>query len=403
MKLIHLSDLHLGKKLNDISLKEDQDYILEKILEIIDRKEPDGVQPDGVMIAGDVYDSKEPSTEAVSQWDHFLYELDRRKVMVFVISGNHDSAERLACNGRLLRDRGINIAPNLRGMLDPENGWLDPDTGRIRPVTCRDEYGLVNIYLLPFIRPADVRNTIPEQEKKDQIRTYTDGVRYVVENYMSVNPSERNVLIAHQFVTGAVKVKGGSESVTVGGLDNVDASAFDCFDYVALGHIHGCQSVGRDTIRYCGTPLKYSFAEMNQKKSVTVVELGEKGTVKHKEIVLTPKRDMVQLCDTFDHLAVESRKNDNDFVYITLKDREYIANAANDLRENYFRNLVELRYEEIGEKENAMEEASEEAVAQKDPLAYLQIFYQEITGEEMSGDQMDFAAGLKDEIWGEEE
>ena len=379
MKLIHLSDLHLGKVLNGYSLKEDQNDILGKILQVIDRE-----KPDGVMIAGDIYDKSDPSIEAVNQWDDFLYQLASRDLQIFVISGNHDSVDRLSCNGRLLEKSGVHISPKFGG--------------EIRPITCRDEYGPVNFYLFPFVRPYSVRSTIAEQEEKDRITTYSDAVRYVVEHDMSVDPSERNVLIAHQFVTGAKK--GGSEEASVGGVDNVDASVFDCFDYVALGHIHGPQHVGREAVRYCGTPLKYSFAEAGQEKSVTVVELREKGSVEVRTVPLTPLRDMVELRGTYEEVTVRDRWNDHDYVHVILTDEEDVPDAANRLR-SFFPNLMVLEYERSGE--SVLPEYTEEDIARKSPLELLEEFYEGRNGQSMSEEQSRYAQRLIEKIWEGEE
>ena len=234
MKLIHLSDLHLGKRVNEFSMLEDQQYILTEILHIIDEE-----QPDGVLIAGDVYDKTVPSAEAVALLDDFLVRLAKRDLQIFLISGNHDSPERMAFGGRLMEGSGVHLAP----VYD----------GRVRPIPMTDAYGTVNFYLLPFVKPAHVRRCFPERE----ITTYTDALAAAIEA-MGVDTNGRNVLLTHQFVTGAARCD--SEELSVGGTDNVDVSVFDPFDYVALGHIHGPQRVGRDTVRYCGTPLKYSFS-----------------------------------------------------------------------------------------------------------------------------------------------
>lgn len=246
MKFIHLSDLHLGKRVNGFSMLEDQRVVLAQILSIIDEE-----SPDAVLIAGDVYDKGVPPIEAVELFDWFLVELAPRQV--FIISGNHDSPERLAFGSRLLDASGIHISP----VYD----------GQVKPVSLTDSHGAVDIYMLPFVKPVHVRRFFPEVE------SYTDAVRAAVAG-MQVDTQKRNVLLTHQFVTGAET--SDSEELSVGGTDNVDASVLEPFDYVALGHIHGPQNIGSEKIRYCGTPLKYSFSEANHKKSVTVAELGER-------------------------------------------------------------------------------------------------------------------------------
>ena len=248
MKLIHLSDLHLGKRVNEYSMVEDQKYILKEILRIIDE-----VSCDGVIIAGDVYDKSVPSAEAVTLFDDFLCDLADRHLRVFVISGNHDSAERMSFGARLIDAAGIHISPAYNG--------------HTAPITLTDEYGKINIYMLPFVKPVNVRKFFEDEI----IETYTDAMRVAVSN-MSINTEERNILVTHQFVTGATRTE--SEEISVGGTDNVDVSVFDGFDYVALGHIHSPQSCSEARVRYSGTPLKYSFSEAKDEKSVTVITLG---------------------------------------------------------------------------------------------------------------------------------
>ncbi|MCR4807687.1 MAG: exonuclease subunit SbcD, partial [Lachnospiraceae bacterium] len=244
-KLIHISDLHLGKRVNEFSMIDDQRYILKEILTIIKEE-----KADGVLIAGDIYDRSIPSEDAMLLWDEFLLSLAEMKMPVFVISGNHDSAVRLSEHAALISAGGIHIA----GLYD----------GNASCVSLEDKEGKLNIYMLPFIKPVQLRNLFPDEEIND----YTDACRVAIE-HMEIDTSERNVLMAHQFVTGATRCE--SEEITVGGLDNVDASVFDDFDYVALGHLHGKQMIKRDEVRYCGTPLKYSFSEKDHAKSVTVV------------------------------------------------------------------------------------------------------------------------------------
>ena len=257
MKLIHLSDLHLGKRVNEFSMIEDQEYILREILGIVREEEPDGV-----LIAGDIYDKSVPSVEAVELFDDFLKRLARQKTPVFIISGNHDSPERLAFAAELIEPSGIYIAPAYNG--------------KVAPVSLSDAHGEVHIYMLPFIKPVHVRRIFPE----DKVESYTDAVRAAIA-HMNVAESERNILMTHQFVTGAAR--SDSEDICVGGSDNVDASVFQVFDYVALGHIHGPQNAGGEKARYCGSPLKYSFSEAGHRKSVTVVEMEEKGQVKVRD------------------------------------------------------------------------------------------------------------------------
>ena len=241
MKFFHLSDLHLGRRMYEFSLIDDQKFILEELLCLAAEE-----HPDAVVIAGDIYDRAVPSAEAVELFDSFLTELAGRRIPVLAIAGNHDSPERIAFGAGLMAPSGVHLSPVYNG--------------RVEPVTLSDAYGEVRFYLLPFIKPANVRRFYPDAV----IESYTDALRCAVE-HMDIAPSTRNVLVTHQFVTGGVRSE--SEDITVGGTDNVDAAVFDGFDYVALGHLHGAQSIGRETLRYSGTPLKYSFSEKDQEKS----------------------------------------------------------------------------------------------------------------------------------------
>lgn len=377
MKLIHLSDLHIGKRVNEFPMLEDQEYILKVILGIIDDE-----KPDGIIIAGDVYDKSVPSAEAVQLLDDFICRLAQRKFPTYIISGNHDSAERLAFGGRLMDISGIHISP----VYD----------GKVMPHTLSDEHGKLNIYMLPFIKPVNVRRFYPDSE----IESYTDAVRVAIEN-MGVDEAERNVIVTHQFVTGASRSE--SEDISVGGTDNVDAAVFDCFDYVALGHIHGPQKISRETVRYCGTPLKYSFSEAGHKKSVTVVEMGEKGKTEIRTVPLVPLRDMREIKGTYDEVTLkENYENTNreDYIHITLTDEEDIPDAMNKLRVVY-PNLMKLDYDNkrtrnnqrIGEAEN---------VEKKTPFMLFSEFYEKQNNQPMSAEQNEFINNLIEEIWGDE-
>ena len=374
MKLIHLSDLHLGKRLLEFSLLEDQRFILEKILDIIDQE-----RPDAVILAGDIYDKSVPSAEAVSLFDDFLFRLAQRKLQVFMISGNHDSPERVAFGARLFNRSGIHISPVYQGAVSP--------------VTLRDENGEVNFYLLPFIKPMHVRAAFPDAE----IASYTDAVRTAVGG-MNVDPVQRNVLVAHQFVTGAERSE--SEEVPVGGLDNVDAEVFACFDYVALGHLHGPQNVGTEKIRYCGTPLKYSFSEAGHMKSVTVAELGEKGMLTVRTVPLVPLRDMREIRGSY--MEVTSRANysgtnTEDYLQITLTDEEDIPEAMNRLRTVY-PNLMAVRYDNRRTR-SQMSPGSAQNPERKSPLELFGELYEKQNGAPLSEVQRKFCEELMEKIW----
>ena len=376
MKFIHLSDLHLGKRVNEFSMIEDQAYILKKILGIIRDEEPDGV-----LIAGDIYDKSIPSVEAVGLFDDFLKRLAGQKVPVFIISGNHDSPERLAFGAELIKLSGIHIAPAY--------------SGRVEPISLKDNYGAVHIYMLPFIKPVHVRSVFPEEA----VESYTDAVRTAI-SHMDIQESERNILVTHQFVTGAQR--SDSEDICVGGADNVDVSVFDGFDYVALGHIHGPQSAGRESARYCGTPLKYSFSEANHHKSVTILELKEKGNLVIRAVELSPLRDMRELKGTYEELT--NRKNYegtrvDDYLHITLTDEEDIVDAMGKLRVIY-PNLMKLDYDNRRTRENR-ELTGGEAEEARSPMEMILEFYEKQNNRPMSEKQAALAAELMENIWEE--
>ncbi len=374
MKFIHLSDLHIGKRVNEFSMLEDQKYILKEIIGIIDSE-----KPDGVFIAGDVYDKSVPSAEAVQLFDDFLCSLAKRSLKVFIISGNHDSAERLAFGGRLMDISGIHISPVYDGSLSP--------------ITLMDSFGKINIYMLPFLKPVNVKRFFPERE----IASYTDAIKAVTDG-ICLNKTERNVIIAHQFVTGALRSE--SEELSVGGSDNVDVTVFDGFDYVALGHIHGPQKMTRETVRYCGTPLKYSFSEANHKKSVTCVELNQKGNVSISTIPLTPLRDMREIKGCYDEITLKKNwenTNCEDYMHITLTDEEDIPDAIGKLRVIY-PNLMKLDYDNKRTRSSSSV-GSAENVENKSPLELFSEFYEKQNNQPMSEEQERFMNELIEKIW----
>lgn len=377
MKFIHLSDLHLGKRVNEFSMIEDQQYILTKIINVIDDE-----KPDGILIAGDVYDRSVPTEEAMQLWDDFLNRLAKRKLQVFAISGNHDSAVRFSDHSKLVDLAGIHLSPVYNGHIE----------------TCslEDEYGKVNIYMLPFIKPIIVKQLFPEEDIAD----YTDACHVAIKN-MNVDEKDRNILIAHQFVTGATRCE--SEEVVVGGLDNVDASVFDSFDYVALGHIHGKQKIGRETVRYCGTPLKYSFSEKNHQKSITVVDLNEKGSVEIREIPLVPMHDMREIRGTYEELTAKKNYEGtatDDYIHAVLTDEEDVLDAVGKLRVIY-PNLMKLSYDNKRTNENRVfVDASD--VDNKSPLELFEEFFETQNNQPMSEEQKDFTMELIESIWRDE-
>ena len=377
MKLMHLSDLHLGKRLNEFSLLEDQSFILQQLVELV-RSE----QPDCVLLAGDIYDKPVPPAEAVTLFDDFLNKL-AQLTTVCVTSGNHDSAERLAFGAQLMREGGVHFC----GLY----------TGEPQCVTLQDAYGSVHIYLLPFLKPAHVRYCLPPEEA-EQVTTYHEALRCAVER-LHINAAERNVLVAHQFVTGAQTA--GSEAVNVGGVDNIGAEVFSAFDYTALGHIHKAQNVGSERVRYSGTPLKYSFAEWQQEKSVTLVELGEKGSVSVTTLPLAPLRDLRKLRgsyeelmskDFYDELPKDSDGLLRDFYHLTLTDEEDVPDAVQKLRSVY-KNLLQLEYDNKRTRtDNAIEGAKR--VVEKSPLELMEEFYQLQNNQALSEKQRAYLQGL---------
>ena len=377
MKIMHISDLHLGKKLNEFSLIEDQRYILDRILDIADEEDPYAV-----VIAGDVYDKAVPPSEAVTLFDNFLVELTRREKCVFIISGNHDSAERISFGGRLMDRAGVYVSR----VFD----------GDISPVRLSDEYGDVCFWLLPFIRPVNVK-LCPEYED-EQIQSYEDAVKAVI-SHMDIDPTERNVLVAHQFVTGAQR--SDSESFNVGGLDKVGAEVFNAFDYTALGHIHKPQDAGKN-VRYCGTPLKYSLSEAGQEKSVTVVELHEKGSVDVRVVPLVPLHDLRELRGTYEELMTRDNYAGtavDDYIYVTLTDDTDVPNVINKLRSVY-RNVMDVRYD------NSRTRAGQGSIPARSrehrtPAEIFGELFEKMNGKKMTPEQEKIAQDIFEEIGGD--
>lgn len=376
MKIMHLSDLHIGKKVNEYSMLQDQIYILKEILRIIDNE-----KVETVIIAGDVYDRSLPPNEALELFDEFLYQLSGRNVNVFVISGNHDSPERISYGGRMMTENKIFLSP----VYD----------GNVKPITLNDDYGEVNFYLLPFVRPADIRRYFPDEN----IENYTDAVKVAIDN-MNVDFSERNIFVTHQFVTGAELSE--SEDIIVGGTDNVSGEVFDGFDYVALGHIHREQTVGKDNIRYCGTPLKYSFSEAKHIKSVTILDFNNKGNIEYSKIPLTPFRDMREIRGTYYELTLKSNyesTNTEDYLHITLTDEEDIPDAIGKLRSIY-PNIMKLDYDNLRTRGSGTVDAIEN-IESKSPFELFADLFKQQNNQDMSEEQEEIMRNLIDKIWEE--
>ena len=378
MKLIHLSDLHIGKQLKGFSLIEDQKYILDKILEIIRSQ-----KADGVMIAGDIYDKSSPSAEAVTVFDSFLTDLKEIDIPVFIVSGNHDSGERLSFGAKIMEKENFFFSGVYNGTL--------------KKVTLNDEYGEINIFLCPFVRPSDVRPFF----QNEKIESYDDAVKTII-NHTEINTKKRNVIIAHQFVTGAKLCD--SEETYVGTLDNISSSIFEKFDYVALGHIHGPQDIVKNKIRYCGTPLKYSFSEVNHHKSVTVVNLSEKGNVSTEFIPLEPLHNMVEIKGKYDEITsldFYSKKNREDYYHFTLTDDNEIPFVLEYLRSIY-PNIMTVDYDNIRTKAIS-EIKTDEEIESKTPIEIIEQFFKIQSGKEMNENQKKYILNLLDEIEGAEQ
>lgn len=371
MKLFHLSDLHIGKRVNEFSMIEDQKYILTQILYAADQE-----KPDGILISGDVYDRTIPTAEAVQVFDAFLTRLSEQKIPVFIISGNHDSAERLAFGSSLMGKSGIYFSK----VYD----------GTVEKIPMQDAHGTVWIYLLPFLRPSTIRHALPE--RAEEVQSAADAVRIALEQ-TKIDEKERNVLLAHQFVTGAKRCD--AEELQVGDVDQIPAELFASFDYVALGHIHSPQKVGRETVRYCGAPLKYSFSEADQEKSITVVELKEKGCVDLRTIPLKPLHDLRKIRGTYLEVTAKSfyeNRDCEDYLQVTLTDEEDVPDGMAKLRTIY-PNLMRLEYDNKRTRSNAEVRAAER-VEEKSELELFQEFYELQNNQPMTEVQEQFVEEL---------
>ena len=377
MKIIHLADLHIGKRVNEFSMIDDQKYILNQILEIIDKE-----KPDAVIIAGDVYDKQVPSIEAVELLDSFISDISKRKTTTFIISGNHDSAERLAFGSSLMAMGKIYISPVYNG--------------KISKYTLKNDFGSANFYLLPFVKPSHVKRFFPDEK----IESYTDAIKVVVDN-LKLDTSKINILIAHQFVTGASRTE--SEEISVGGLDNVDASVFEDFDYVALGHIHRPQKIGTERIRYCGTPLKYSFSEVNDTKSVSIIEINSKEDFNLRTIPLIPKRDMRKIRGTYEELITKTNyenTNTDDYIHVTLTDEFNVVDAIQKLRVIY-KNIMKLEYDNMRTRESRKINLDDMVIENKNPLEIFSEFYKLQNNKEMNDEQKEIIKRIMEEVWEE--
>ncbi len=372
MRFIHISDLHIGKRLNEVNLIEDQRYILDSIFNIILEN-----KADGVLIAGDVYDKGIPSAEAVELFDSFLSRLSERKIKVFIISGNHDSGTRLSFGNKILDKSDIYIEGEFSGSL--------------KCVRLKDEFGNINVYMLPFVRPSNVTPYF------DDIVTYNDAVSRIIST-THLNPLDRNIILSHQFVTGRMEKPETSDSeiLSVGGTDEVYYENYINFDYVALGHIHKCQRIGKDEIMYAGSPLKYSFSEVMHTKSVILLDLKEKGNVIITRIPLTPLHDMREIKGELDALidkAVFGDESKDDYIKAVLADTDILAEPMARLRQVY-KNVLVLEYEKFKRNlENKNKAVNIEDIS-KDPNELFSEFYKNMTDREMTKLQEDIVKDI---------
>lgn len=416
MKFIHLADLHIGKRVNAFPMLEDQRYILKQILTILREEQPDG----GVILAGDIYDKAIPSAEAVELFDEFLTQLAALRLRVFIIAGNHDSPERIAFGNRLMDRSGIYLSPvydgHVKRITCPDTASavtlsaanaVDLDAGTY-PVESASTSAAastcppVDVYLLPFLKPANVRRFYPEET----IESYTDAIRVAIA-HMDIDPTHRNLLVTHQFVTGASR--SDSEDISVGGSDNVDASVFAPFDYVALGHLHGPQQMGEEggpIIRYAGTPLKYSFSEARHHKSVTVVEIGEKKADGVVDVCigtreLLPLHDMREIRGSYEELTLRANYEGtatDDYIHATLTDEIEIPDAARHLQVIY-PNLMKLDYDNARTRGQGSERLELEQLEEKSPLDLFSELFEKQNHKEMTEEQSRYVQAQMEKIW----
>lgn len=374
MRFLHLADLHLGKRVNEFSMIEDQKYVLKQVLNIIKEH---NVQ--SVLMAGDIYDKSVPSAEAVLLLNDFLTELSKREITTFVISGNHDSAERIGFGSDIMSQAGIHMAK--------------PYDGKVERIVMKDEYGEIFVYMLPFIKPAAVKHA----HKEEEVITYDEAMAVVMKN-INLDKSKRNILIAHQYVSGADRCE--SENISIGGIDEVSATHFKDFDYVALGHLHGPQHVHSENIRYAGTLLKYSFSEVHHHKNAMIVDIGEKGEINFKKIDIKPLHDMRELKGTYDELTARTFYEDldtEDYFHITLTDEEDKVNALALLRTIY-PNIMKLDYDNQRTKQN-QKVMSTQKLEEKSPLNLFEEFYEIQNNVPMTNEQKAFIEEMIQKVW----
>ena len=365
MRFLHLADLHIGKRVNGFSMIEDQKFVFEQVYNVIENE-----KIDGIIMAGDIYDKPVPSAEAVKLFDEMLTRLVSINLPIFVISGNHDSAERIGFGSDILSAAKVYMSRVYNGNL--------------QKIELEDDYGKINVYLLPFIKPATVKNIYKEAEIKD----YDDALEYVL-SQEKIDKTKRNVIVSHQFVTGALRSE--SEEVSVGGLDNVSVENYEAFDYVALGHIHRAQQMGRESARYAGTLLKYSFSEEKHNKSMTIVDLKEKGNIEIKEIPVKPLHDLKTIKGKFSKITSEEFYKElkkEDYYRAVLTDEDDILNAIGKLKSIY-PNLMSMEYDNTRTRSYSVVDNVETGET-KSPMDYFEEFFEKQNGRKMSEKQRNY-------------
>ena len=374
MKILHTSDWHLGKRVNDFPMLDDQKYILNEIVRVVKEE-----KPDVIIIAGDVYQTSTPAAEAVSLMNEYINQLHALSKQIFVLSGNHDSAERIAFGAEIMNQTGVHFSQVFNS--------------KPQKITLRDEYGDVNIYMLPFVRPVDVR-AVYENELKESdqtIETYDAAVQKAIDA-MAPDYSQRNILVAHQYFKGGERCEGED---SVGGLDDVDAEIVKDFDYVALGHLHRPQHVQQyPHIRYSGSPLKYSFSEVNHQKSVSIIECNEKGNLSIKKRELIPLHDWIDIRGTYDELMSEQfyrgKGYENKYVRITLTDEDDIVDGMKKLK-GVYPLAMSLEYDNTRTRTESKVGIGD---IQKKPIELIEEFFEKQNGQAMNGDQHELVTNL---------
>lgn len=375
MKLMHLADLHIGKRVNDFSMIEDQRYVFKQIMDLMDQQEINAV-----LLAGDVFDKSIPSVEAIQLFDWFITKMSEKSIPCYIIGGNHDSGERLSLASSLLEKQGLIVEGTLKDS--------------VKSVELQDDYGTVWIHMIPYIKPIHVKNEFPDAS----IESYEDAMKYLVST-LTLNPNERHVLMAHQLVLNATTPLefSDSEVLSIGGLDQISYEVFNQFDYVALGHLHKSQKVGREGIRYSGSPLKYSFSEVNHKKAVTVVTLKGKGDIEIEQIPLTPLRDLRKIRGPLEEI-LKHVNTSQDYVHVTLTDQEELVDALLKVRSVYPNTMI-LEFDK-----NKIEVTNKESidVSQKTDIELFVSFFHQQNQTDLTKQQLSFVKQIMEDCRGEE-